>query len=116
MACCGRACNVQFNDVEITEAYIGEITVDGEATDVTIFGDDASGTTIVCKETASVVVNTYEDPGVSVGESVKFSCNVCSNAYSATICEVINKNTRFESTGVPYWVTTIRADDTIANF
>ena len=116
MACCGRDCDVQFNDIEITEAYIGEITVDGEAVDVTKFGDDASGTTIVCKETATVVINTYEDPGISVGESVKFSCNVCSNSYSAAVTEVISKNTRFESTGIPYWVTTIRVDDTIDNF
>lgn len=116
MACCGRQANVYLNNVEVGEAYIGEITADGEATDVTVFGDPASGTTIVCKETASVVINSYEDTGVSVGESVSFSCNVCSESYSSNDCEVLTKNCRFEASGVPYWVTTLRVNDAITDF
>jgi len=115
MACCGRSCSITF-DSKPTEGFIGEINVEGDPVDVTVFGDGAAGSTIVCKESASVAVTTYDDPGVSVGETVKFSCNVCSNAYSATVCDVISKNCRFESTGVPYWVTTIRAEDTITDF
>jgi len=116
MACCGRECDVQFDDVEISEAFIGEINVEGEATDITKFGDDAAGTTIVCKENATFAVNTYDDPGVTVGDEVKFSCNVCSNAYSATVCDVISKNCRFEASGIPVWITTLRIEDTVTNF
>jgi len=122
MACCGRSCNVQFDDgsgagpVEIDEAFIGEINVEGEAVDVTHFGDLAAGTTIVCKESATFVVNTYVDPEVSVGDTVAFSCNVCSNAYSATLCDVMTKNCRFEASGIPVWVTTLKIEGTVTNF
>jgi len=116
MACCGRQANVYLNNVEVTEAYIGEITADGEAVDVTVFGDGASGTTIVCKETATIVINSYEDPGVSTGEDVSFSCNVCSEAYSSTDCEIVSKNCRFEASGVPYWVTTVRINGAVTSF
>lgn len=115
MACCGRTCSITF-DGKPTEAYIGEITVDGEAVDVTVFGDGASGTTIVCKETAQVVLNSYDDPLCSVGDDVALASNVCSNIYTAASCTVSNKNCRFESTGVPYYVTTVRVNGSVVGF
>ena len=116
MACCGRACQANFNNTTITEAYIGELTVDGEAVDVTHFGDLAAGSTIVCKETAQFVINSYEDPGVSVAETVDVDITVCTNVYSCATCEVVSKNCKFEASGVPYWVTTLRAEGTVTGF
>jgi hypothetical protein len=115
MSCCGRTCSITF-DGKPTEGYIGEINVEGEAVDVTKFGDGAAGTTIVCKETATVTINSYDDPACSVGEDVALVSNVCGNAYTAASCEVITKNCRFEASGVPYWVTTVRVNGSVVGF
>jgi len=115
MACCGRSCSITF-DAKPTEGFIGEINVEGDPIDGTVFGDGAAGSSIVCKETATVTINSYDDPLCSVGDDVALAANVCSNIYTAASCEVTTKNCRFEATGIPVWVTTVRVNGSVVGF
>lgn len=116
MACCGRLCSIEIDGSDAFEGYISEITAEGERIDVTKFGDDAYGSFLTdCKINGTIMIQSYEDPGVSIGDTNFIAANVCGNAYTAN-CACLTKTTHFEATGVPYWSLTWAVEEDITGY
>ena len=116
MACCGRICNIEVDNGDAFEGYISQISQEGERIDVTKFGDGIDGSWLVdCKVTGSIMIQSYDDPGASVGDENALSANVCSHLYTCD-ATVQSKTVDFDAKGVPYWTTTWAVTSAISGF
>ena len=115
-ACCGRACEVKIDGGDAFEGYISQISAEGQRIDVTAFGDDEYGSWLTdCTVTGSFMIQSYNDPGVSIGDNSALTANVCGHAYSCNAaCQT--KVVDFDAKAVPYWTMTWAVEETITGF